>query len=229
MKAQLQKRSKLVYSQSNIETGLILELTVKFVFYLSGYRVVEHRITEGGVDVEAYKKERKVVVECLNWNNNPYVNEDRFKKIVKNLLSHREATKVLVLAGPHLTESESKLVKAYNIKLVKMGRTMNCSDLKSIRLLAKRMSKEGVIDSNPYYYLSIPLFNKNLDRLPRVYVAGTKAVLRMMYRSVGKEPPRQLLRQITINSMKKIPSTSSRRYYNKERLNETFWSLPGSR
>lgn len=98
----------------NYQIGSYLEKATRRALRFYGFKVEEHRVNAKGLDVEAYNPalDLTVLIECLNWSKNSYINHYRLKSIVGNLSDIKfpmNSTKILLSSFDPRTKRQKEI------------------------------------------------------------------------------------------------------------------------
>jgi len=125
----------------NILKGAELETPVHNIFRQSGWNVRAHKVTDSGLDVDAFKDGEHIVGECLNWHGG-YIHQFRWFDIIDNLLSYPSTTKYVFCVGVHPTEDQYQDICDLNIHFIYGDTVADCTS-------KLRDQINGVITSEP--------------------------------------------------------------------------------
>jgi hypothetical protein len=129
------------YPKQNILKGAELEDAIHDIFKQSGYNVEDHKVTDSGLDVDAFKDGEHIVGECLHWYGG-YIHQFRWFAISDNLLSCPSTTKYIFCVGVHPTEDQCQDIYDLKIHFIYGDTVADCS--KNLR-----NQINGVITSEP--------------------------------------------------------------------------------
>lgn len=160
------------YSLSNSLKGTKLENSTRDAFEQLGYNVERHHITDGGVDVNAFKDKEHIVGECLNWYGG-FIHPLRWLSIMDNLLCDSSTTKYLLCVGVHPTCDQCNDLLHLNIILVYGVTIADCTS-------ALRDQIRGVIIKEPESdemsaYTPYSISNESYD-ISQPYASSSYAV-----------------------------------------------------
>jgi len=159
------------YSVNNISLGVTLEEACKMVLSSNGYHVEDHKVTDSGVDVNAYLPSNEgKVIECLNWWGG-YIHPKRFRSIVDNLSDINVVKKYLICFGVKPTKQQYRLLRGYGIKVIHYYEQIKAITKDVLKFLAKELrcyyySVYSIIYNNSISFLTLlKEFNKVISNL----------------------------------------------------------------
>lgn len=136
----------------NNEIGEHLEESTRKALKVLGYSVVNHRVSDSGIDVLGISKDGQVIlaIECLNWSKWSYANSSRLRSLLNNFNEYPDAVRVLLTSFNVLTKGQKAIMQKHRVFTVEIDEQVLSSGKREIVKILNAIY-QGVISIRSYY------------------------------------------------------------------------------
>jgi len=122
------------FRELNNEIGEYLEESTRKALKVLGYSVVNHRVSDSGIDVLAVSKNGNIIlaIECLNWCKWSYANPSRLRSLVVNFRKYPNAVRVLLTSFNILTKKQKVVMRKLGVIPIELDEQLLSSGKREI-------------------------------------------------------------------------------------------------
>lgn len=141
------------FRELNNEIGEYLEESTRKALKVLEYSVVNHRVSDSGIDVLAVSRDGNIIlaIECLNWCKWSYANSSRLRSLVVNFRKYPNAVRVLLTSFNVLTKKQKVVMRKLGVIPIELDEQLLSSGKREIVKIL------GVIHSRLLSSEDIPL------------------------------------------------------------------------